>query len=239
MMAEKPRIFVDTANTDEIKRIANSTGMLDGVTTNPSLVRQEWERLGIKIVGDSLERIKASIPIWQAICEIGVRYVNIEVTSEDTSGMLEEIEFIRQCGMQKYDGQCVFKFPCIPEGLLALKKARIKSSGLKGNITLVFQPSQAVLAAKADAFFVSPFVGRLDDISEDGMALAETIIKIYRKYNFDTEVLVASIRSPIHVIRAFLAGADIVSMPPAVFWQLYKHPLTDTGLEKFLKDWNG
>lgn len=238
-MVEKPRIFLDTANTDEIKRIVNHTRILDGVTTNPSLVKQEWERLELKITGDSRERIKASVPIWQAICEIGVRYVNIEVTSEDARDMIEEIGFIRQCGMQKYDGQCVFKFPCTPEGLLALKEVRGKSSSFKGNVTLVFQPSQAVLAAKTGAFFVSPFVGRLDDISEDGMALVETIIKIYRQYNFHTEVLVASIRNLTHVIRAFLAGADVVSMPPAVFWQLYKHPLTDTGLEKFLKDWNG
>ena len=238
---QKPLLFVDTANVYEIQKIANWTGgLLDGVTTNPTLVKQEWKRRGLEITGDYKERVKASIPIWQEICESGVRYVNIEITSTDHATMLEEIYFIRfECGMEKYYGQCVFKFPCTPNGLLALGMAKEKSSAFKGNVTLVFQPSQAVLAAKAGALFVSPFVGRLDDISEDGMAMAEKIISIYRKYSFETMVLVASIRNPIHVLRAFETGADVVSMPPETFWQLYKHPLTDIGLEKFSKDWNG
>ena len=210
------KFFIDTANLDEIKEAAE-LGVLDGVTTNPSLVAKEKYDISFKeLIGE--------------ICKIVPGPVSAEVVSTDVEGMLNEAH-----DLAKIASNVVVKIPLIKDGLKAVK--RLKAEGIKTNVTLCFSPSQALLAAKAGAAFISPFIGRLDDISTEGMELIEQIVTIYGNYGFDTEVLVASVRHPMHVVDAALLGADVVTMPFKVIDQLIKHPLTDIGLEKFLSDW--
>ena len=208
------KLFLDTANIDEI-RDAASYGVLDGVTTNPILVAKE------------------NIPfteILKEICSVVTGDVSAEVTAMDAAGMLKEGR-----ELAKIADNIVVKVPLIKEGLQATKK--FKAEGIKTNVTLCFSPAQALLAAKAGAYIISPFVGRLDDISTDGMELIEQIIQIYDNYGFETQILVASCRHPLHIVQSAMMGADICTMPSKVFDQLIKHPLTDIGLEKFLSDW--
>ena len=210
------KIFIDTANLNEIKE-ANDMGLLDGVTTNPSLVAKE----GYKDFKDLLTKI----------CAIVDGDVSAEVVSTDCKGMIDEAH-----ELVKIHKNIVVKIPLIKEGLKAVKI--LSSEGIKTNVTLCFSPSQAVLAAKAGAYIVSPFVGRLDDISQNGMELIDQIVGIYSLYDYQTQVLVASIRHPMHFVEACEMGADICTMPFKVINQLVKHPLTDIGLENFLKDWD-
>lgn len=210
------KFFIDTANLDEIKEAAE-LGILDGVTTNPSLVAKEKYDISFKeLVGE--------------ICKIVPGPVSAEVVSTDVDGMMKEAH-----DLAKIADNVVIKIPLIKEGLKAVK--RLNGEGIKTNVTLCFSPSQALLAAKAGASFISPFIGRLDDISTEGMELIEQIVTIYGNYGYDTEVLVASVRHPMHVVQAALIGADVVTMPFKVIDQLIKHPLTDIGLERFLSDW--
>lgn len=208
------KLFIDSANLKEIRDVA-AMGLVDGVTTNPSLISKEGR------------------PFRQAIeeiCQVVDGPISAEVTAVECEGMLREGR-----ELAKIHPNVVVKVPLIPEGL---KATRIFSEeGIKTNVTLCFSANQALLAAKAGAFIVSPFVGRLDDVSEEGMALIRQIITIYRNYEFKTHVLVASVRHPIHVVDAALLGADIATMPYVVMMQLVKHPLTDIGLKKFLSDW--
>lgn len=208
------KIFIDTANIQEISE-ANSMGLIDGVTTNPSLIAKERK--------DFKELIKE-------ICSIVNGPISAEVISLDYDGMMSEAR-----ELSKIHENIVIKVPLTKEGLKATRS--LKSEGIRTNVTLCFSPNQAILAAKAGAFFVSPFVGRLDDISTSGMDLISQILTIYRNYNFDTKVLVASIRHPLHVVEAALMGADAATIPYSVLMQLVKHPLTDIGIEKFLADW--
>jgi transaldolase len=210
------KFFIDTANLDEIREAA-SMGVLDGVTTNPSLVAKEGDI-------DFYEHLAA-------ICEIVDGPVNGEVVSTDTEGMLREGH-----ELAKIHPNIVVKLPLTKDGLRACKA--FSDEGIKTNVTLCFSAPQALLAAKAGATFVSPFVGRLDDIGQDGMELISEIVDIYRNYDFETEVLVASVRHPIHLTQAARMGADIATMPFKVIEQLARHPLTDIGLEKFLADWD-
>lgn len=208
------KFFIDTANLAEIKE-ANDLGLLDGVTTNPSLVAKEG---------------KEFIPLLKEICAVVNGPISAEVVSTDFAGMMKEGK-----ELAKIHDNIVVKLPLIKEGLKAAKA--FYAEGIKTNVTLCFSPNQALLAAKAHATFVSPFVGRLDDISTDGMQLIEQIVTIYNNYGYETEVLVASVRHPIHVVQAALMGAHVCTMPFKVIDQLVKHPLTDLGLEKFLADW--
>jgi len=208
------KFFIDTANLDEI-RAAASMGLLDGVTTNPSLVAKEGR--------DFIELLKE-------ICKIVNGPISAEVVSLDAPGMLKEAH-----QLAKIHENITVKCPMTIEGLKACKS--LSGEGIKVNLTLVFSPSQAILAAKAGATFVSPFVGRLDDVSTDGMELIEQIVTIYENYDYSTEVLVASVRHPLHVVQAALMGAHVVTMPYKVIEQLVKHPLTDAGIDRFLKDW--
>ncbi|SPQ02207.1 Transaldolase [Candidatus Sulfobium mesophilum] len=208
------KFFIDTANVDEIRK-ANELGVIDGVTTNPSLMAKEG---------------KDPIKVLKAICSIVKGPVSAEVVGTSAVVMIKEAKDL--AGIHK---NIVVKIPMIEEGLKAVKK--LAGLGIKTNVTLVFSPTQALLAAKAGASFVSPFVGRLDDVSHEGMALVGDIIDIYENYMFATEVIVASIRNPLHVVAAARMGADIATIPYSVITQLIKHPLTDIGLEKFLKDW--
>ena len=209
------KFFIDTANLDEIREAA-SLGVLDGVTTNPSLIAKE----GVK---DFQSHIKA-------ICEIVDGPVSAEVVSTDVDGMLKEAR-----ELAKIHPNVTIKIPMIKDGIKAVKQ--LSAEGIKTNVTLVFSSPQALLAAKAGATFVSPFVGRLDDISHVGMDLIHEIVTIFDNYGFDTEVLSASIRSPLHVVESALAGAHVATIPLKVIEQLIKHPLTDIGLKKFLDDW--
>ncbi|UCB50647.1 MAG: fructose-6-phosphate aldolase [Deltaproteobacteria bacterium] len=209
------KFFIDTANVEEIKR-TNDLGLLDGVTTNPTLVSKE----GREFKG-----------LIKEICSIVDGPVNAEVVSTEADGMINEAR-----DLVKLADNIVVKIPLIEEGLKAVKI--LASEGIKTNVTLCFSPTQALMAAKAGAAYVSPFVGRLDDISSTGMDLVEQIITIYDNYGFDTEIIVASIRNPTHVVDAALMGADIATIPYSVIQQLIKHPLTNIGLEKFLADWN-
>ncbi len=211
------KFFIDTANLNEIKEAAEM-GVLDGVTTNPSLVAKEKYDISFK------ELIKE-------ICRIVPGPVSAEVVSTDVEGMMKEAH-----ELSKIADNVVIKIPLLKDGLKAVK--RLKSEGINTNVTLCFSPSQALLAAKAGASYISPFIGRLDDISQEGMELIEQIVTIYKNYAFDTEVLVASVRHPMHVVQAAMIGADVVTMPFKVIDQLIKHPLTDIGLQKFLSDWN-
>lgn len=209
------KFFIDTANLDEIRE-ANELGMIDGVTTNPSLVAKEGEV-------DFKEHIAK-------ICEMVKGDVSAEVTAMDTEGMLRE-------GREyaKIAPNVVVKCPLTLDGL---KATRIfKEEGIKVNVTLCFSAAQAILAAKAGAGYISPFIGRLDDIAQDGMQLIRDIVQIYDNYGFETEVLAASIRHPVHIVDCALAGADVATIPFKVIQQLVKHPLTDKGLESFLADW--
>lgn len=208
------KFFIDTANLEEIRK-AHELGLLDGVTTNPSLIAKEG--------GKFKELLKE-------ICEIVDGPVNAEVVSKDMQGMLKEAD-----DLVKLSDKIVIKVPLIEEGLKAVKA--LSGNGVKTNVTLCFSPLQALMAAKAGASYVSPFVGRLDDIAHSGMELVEQIVEIYDNYGYETEVIVASIRNPIHVLESALMGADIATMPYKVIQQLIKHPLTDIGLEKFLADW--
>jgi transaldolase len=208
------KIFLDTANVNEIREAA-SMGLLDGVTTNPSLVAKEGR--------DFKELLKE-------ICSIVDGDISAEVVATEYDGILKEAR-----ELAKIHKNIVVKVPLIKEGLKAV--SALKTEGIRTNVTLCFSPNQALLAAKAGAYIVSPFVGRLDDISTVGMELVRQILTIYRNYGFDTQVLVASIRNPIHVAEAAMMGAHISTMPSSVFAQLIKHPLTDIGLERFLADW--
>jgi len=208
------KIFIDTADIAEIQE-AKELGVLDGVTTNPSLVA------------------KTGKPFEACIKEILAAVdgpVSVEVTALDHQGMVAEADTYAAWG-----DNVVVKVPIIAEGLKAIKT--LSEKGIKVNVTLCFSPMQAMLAAKAGAAYISPFVGRLDDISSDGMELIRQVVEIYDNYAFDTEVLVASVRNPIHVVEAALMGADVATLPLKVILSLLKHPLTDIGLEKFLADW--
>jgi transaldolase len=208
------QFFIDTADVGEIKR-ALSMGLCDGVTTNPSLVAKTGRRF-LEVLKD----ITSAVP----------GPVSAEVTAVEYDGMMKE-------GRQyaKVADNVVVKVPMIVEGLRVVRD--LAAEGIRTNVTLCFSPVQALLAAKAGATYVSPFVGRLDDISEDGMSAVAQIIEIYRNYDFATKVLVASVRHPIHVLEAARLGADIATLPFAVIEQLARHPLTDAGLKKFLADW--
>lgn len=208
------KFFIDTANIEEIRQ-AIDWGLVDGVTTNPSLIAKE------KVAFE--ERIKE-------ICAIVHGPVSAEVVSTDALDMVEEAK-----RLSKIAENIVVKIPMTMDGIKAT--SILSREGIKTNVTLIFSPLQALMAAKAGATFVSPFVGRLDDISHEGMALVEQVIQIYSNYGFDTEIIVASIRNPLHVLDAAFMGADIATIPFKVIGQLAKHPLTDMGLAKFLEDW--
>jgi transaldolase len=207
------KIFIDSGDIGEIKE-ATAMGAIDGVTTNPSLLA------------------KAGKPIQRAIaeiCEVVDGPVSAEVLATDVEGILREGR-----ELAAIHPNVVVKVPLIVEGLKAVK--RFSAENVKTNVTLCFSPSQALLAAKAGATYVSPFVGRIDDISEEGMQLIEQLVTIYNNYDFDTQILVASVRSPTHFVRAAMLGADVATLPLKVIEQLARHPLTDIGLERFLKD---
>jgi transaldolase len=208
------RFFLDTANVKEIHEAAN-LGILDGVTTNPSLVVKE---------GRSFKEM------LQEICKIVDGPISAEVVSIEADAMVKEGR-----ELAKIHKNIVVKCPLIPEGIKATKK--LSSEGIRVNVTLCFSPTQAILAAKAGAWCVSPFIGRLDDISSSGMELIRQIVTIYKNYDYKTLVLVASVRHPQHVVEAALVGGHICTMPFSIFQQLFKHPLTDLGLKKFLDDW--
>lgn len=209
------KFFIDTANLDEIRE-ATEMGLIDGVTTNPSLVAKEGNV-------DFKEHIAK-------ICEIVKGDVSAEVTSLDTEGMLREGR-----ELAKIAPNVVIKCPLTLDGLKATRTFR--DEGTKVNVTLCFSAAQALLAAKAGATYISPFIGRLDDIAQDGMQLIRDIVQIYDNYGFSTEVLAASIRHPVHIVDCALAGADVATIPFKVIQQLVKHPLTDKGLDSFLSDW--
>ena len=208
------KFFIDTANTEEIRK-AWDLGVIDGVTTNPSLISKEG---------------KDPIKLLREICAIVNGPVSAEAVTMTADEMIKEAK-----SLSKIHKNIVVKIPMIEEGLKAVKK--LSAMGIKTNVTLVFSSSQALLAAKAGATFVSPFVGRLDDISHVGMDIVGDILDIYENYMFSTEVIVASIRNPLHVVDAARMGAHIATIPYSVIIQLLKHPLTDIGIAKFLKDW--
>lgn len=210
------KFFIDTADLDEIRE-ANDLGVLDGVTTNPSLMKKAGG-------ADFHEHIFR-------ICEIVDGDVSAEVTATDFEGIMSEGRTL--AGIHK---NVVVKVPLIEEGIKALKAFR--AEGIKTNCTLCFSAPQALIAAKAGANYISPFIGRLDDISNDGLQLIEQIVTIYRNYNFDTEVLAASIRHPMHVVACAEMGADVATVPLGVIKKILKHPLTESGLKKFLADWD-
>jgi transaldolase len=209
------KFFIDTANPGEIKK-AYQMGVIDGVTTNPTLVSKENKDFESLI---------------EEICEIieGLP-ISLEVLSLDTKGMVGEARKLSKMG-----DNIVVKIPMTAEGLRAIKV--LVSEGIKTNTTLVFSPTQALLAAKAGTSYVSPFIGRLDDISQTGMEVVEQIVTIFGNYDFKSQVIVSSIRHPIHVLEAALIGADVATIPYKVIEQLVKHPLTDIGIERFLEDW--
>jgi transaldolase len=208
------KFFIDTANVSEIKK-AWELGVIDGVTTNPSLISKEGRDL---------------VTLLKEICSIVDGPVSAEAVSMTSDEMVSEAE-----SLSKIHENIVVKIPMIEEGLRAVK--RLSALGIKTNITLVFSPSQALLAAKAGATYVSPFVGRLDDVSHVGMEMVSDIIQIYENYMFETEVIVASVRNPLHVVEAAKIGAHIATIPYSVIINLAKHPLTSIGIERFLKDW--
>ncbi|MFM7858737.1 MAG: fructose-6-phosphate aldolase [Flammeovirgaceae bacterium] len=211
------KFFIDTANLNEIRE-AYDLGVLDGVTTNPSLMAKEG------IAG--AENVKTH---YKAICAIVDNNVSAEVIATDFDGMIKEGK-----ELAKIDDKIVVKVPMIKDGVKAIKK--FTSEGIRTNCTLVFAPGQAILAAKAGASYVSPFIGRLDDISQDGLELISQLRLIYNNYGFGTEILAASIRHTIHLIKCAEIGADVATCPLNVIMSLLKHPLTDSGLEKFLAD---
>lgn len=209
------KFFIDTANIEEIKE-ANSMGMVDGVTTNPTLIAKEGR--------DFEEVIKE-------ICDIVDGPISAEVIGLDTEGMLKEARHLS--GIHK---NIVVKIPMTIDGIKAVRV--LTQEGINTNVTLVFSPLQALMAAKAGATYVSPFIGRLDDLAQEGLILVEQIIEIYSNYAFDTEIIVASIRSPLHVLESAMMGADIATIPFSVLSKIAAHPLTDKGLKAFLDDWN-
>ena len=208
------KFFIDTADINEIKA-ALEIGIIDGVTTNPSLIAKTGK--DFKTVVDE-------------ICAVVDGPISVEAVSMDAEGLIKEAR-----ELSKVNKNIVVKIPMTEEGLKAVKK--VSQEGIHTNVTLVFSPTQAILAAKAGATYISPFVGRLDDISHIGMDIVGQIVTIYDNYDFSTEVIVASVRNPLHVVEAALLGADISTIPFSVIKQLVKHPLTDIGIEKFLSDW--
>jgi transaldolase len=208
------KFFIDTANIDEIKEAA-ALGVLDGVTTNPSLVSKEGKDFR-KLLDEILKIVDGP--------------VSAEVIATDYQGILKEGR-----DLASIHKNIVVKVPLIKEGLKAVKT--LTDEGIKVNVTLCFSPTQAILAAKAGATYISPFVGRLDDISTSGIELISQIVQIYRNYDYNTEVLVASVRHPLHVVEAALIGADVCTIPFGVIKKMFNHPLTDIGLENFLNDW--
>jgi len=208
------KFFADTAEIDDIRELAKS-GLLDGVTTNPSLIKKSGR--------DFVEVVKEITAVVKGP-------VSAEVVATDHEGMMKEAEKLR-----KIADNVAIKVPLTPDGLKSCKA--LSDDGTMVNVTLCFTANQALLAAKAGARFISPFVGRLDDISHPGMEMVADIRIIYDNYDFATEILVASVRSPIHVLEAAKIGADIATVPPAIIWQMFKHPLTDAGMASFLKDW--
>ncbi len=209
------KFFIDTANIDEVREAA-SLGILDGVTTNPSLVYKEGKDFR-KLLDEILKIVDGP--------------VSAEVIATDYEGILKEAR--EYATIHK---NIVVKVPLIKEGLKAVKT--LSDENINTNVTLCFSPTQALLAAKAGATYISPFIGRLDDISTNGMELIEQIVQIYRNYGYETQVLVASVRHPLHLVEAALIGADICTMPFSVIDKLFNHPLTDIGLRKFLADWD-
>lgn len=208
------KFFVDTADTREIEELA-ATGLLDGVTTNPSLIHKSG---------------RAFLEVIAEIAKLVEGPVSAEVVATSTDEMLREADKLLTLG-----DNIAIKLPLTMDGLKACKK--LSNDGIMVNVTLCFSATQALLAAKAGAAFISPFVGRHDDVGFDGMALIQDIRTIYDNYGFDTEILVASIRHPVHVLQAAKIGGDVATMPPAVIRQLFNHPLTDKGLAAFLEDW--
>lgn len=208
------KFFIDTANIEEIKQ-GLELGLVDGVTTNPTLIAKEK---------------KPFLDLIKEILKLVPGPVSIEVTSTDADGMVREAKKFAKLG-----DNAVIKIPTTNEGLKAIKK--LSSEGIKTNATLIFSPTQALLVAKAGATYASPFIGRLDDISQRGMDLIEQVLTIYDNYLFETEVIVASVRNPMHVVEAALLGAHIATIPFSTIKQLINHPLTDVGLARFLKDW--
>ena len=208
------KIFLDTANLESIRKF-NDMGLLDGITTNPSLMSKEKGN-----PKDAMEEITKIIK----------GDVSLEVVSTEYSGMIDEGKRLRE-----YGENVVVKVPMTPDGLRACKT--LSSEGIPVNVTLIFSPNQALLAAKSGAKYVSPFIGRLDDIGQNGMQLIAEIKEIFLNYNFGTEILVASVRHPMHVVDAAKIGADVVTLPPGVLDKMLQHPLTKIGLENFLKDW--
>ncbi len=208
------KFFLDTANLDEVKE-GVAAGLVDGITTNPSLVAKEGKPFRA-VVDEILALVDGP--------------VSLEVVAVDAEGIVKEGREL--AAIHK---NVVVKVPLIPEGLKAVR--RLSNEGIRTNVTLVFSPTQALLAAKAGASYVSPFIGRLDDISQQGMDIIEDIRQIYDNYDYETEILVASIRHPVHILDAARIGADVATMPYKVMMQLAQHPLTDIGLAKFLSDW--
>lgn len=208
------KIFLDTANLESIKKYVDM-GMIDGVTTNPSLLSKEK--------GNPAEIMREIVSIVQGP-------VSLEVIGTKTDEMLEEAH-----RLMKYGQNVVVKIPMIPDGMKAVKK--LKQDGIPTNVTLIFSANQAILAAKAGASYISPFIGRLDDNGNNGIILVRDIVQILRNYEFKTELLVASIRHPIHVIQAGKVGADVVTLPPDILQKMLSHPLTDKGLNGFISDW--
>ena len=208
------KFFADTAEVAEIRELAD-TGLLDGVTTNPSLIHKSGR--------DFLEVVRE-------IAGVVKGPVSAEVVALDYEGMMREAGVLR-----KIADNIAIKVPLTPDGLKACKA--LTGDGSMVNVTLCFSPAQALLAAKAGATFISPFVGRLDDIGQNGMELIADIRQIYDQYDFATEILVASVRHPMHIVEAAKIGADVMTAPPKIIWQLFKHPLTDSGIASFLKDW--
>ena len=208
------KIFIDTANIDEIKK-ANEWGVIDGVTTNPTLVAREGKDFRT-VIDEILDVVDGPI--------------SVEVISTDAEGMVKEAIETSQ-----WSENVVVKVPMIPEGLKAIKI--LSDKGIKTNATLIFSANQALLAAKAGATYVSPFIGRLDDLGQDGMQMVRDLVAIYNLYGIKTEIIVASIRSPMHVMESAKAGAHIATIPFGVIEKMFKHPLTDSGLDSFLSDW--
>lgn len=209
------KFFADTAEIADIRELA-ATGLLDGVTTNPSLVHKSGRNF---------------LEVVREIAAVVAGPVSAEVVALDYDGMMREAEVLRKIGEN-----VTIKVPLTPDGLKACKA--LTAEGTMVNVTLCFSAAQALLAAKAGATFISPFVGRHDDVGFDGMALVADIRLIYDNYDFPTQILVASVRHPIHVVEAAKIGADVMTAPPKIIWQLFKHPLTDSGIAAFLKDWD-
>ncbi|HEY5737976.1 MAG TPA: fructose-6-phosphate aldolase [Nitrososphaeraceae archaeon] len=208
------KIFLDTANIASIRHYSEM-GMVDGITTNPTLLSKEG--------GDPEEIIRKIVKMVQGP-------VSLEVISTEVTQIMEEAYILKQ-----YGSNVVIKVPMIPDGLKAVKKLR--EEGIDTNVTLVFSATQALLAAKAGASYVSPFIGRLDDIGNDGMSLIRDINQIFKNYQYNTKILVASVRHPIHVIESAKVGADVVTLPPDILGKMFLHPLTDKGLKTFISDW--